>query len=59
MKIKVTYTAADKKLFDVIRAEMIRIIPCFRIHESNAPDGVKVWYLSTGKNKDRSPHKKA
>lgn len=52
MKIKITYTAAEKALFERTRAELLQCIPGERQHTSTAPvgpAGVSVWYLSTCK----------
>jgi len=49
MKIKVTYSEDERKLFEHIRAELLRNIPNVRQHTSTAPADVHVWYLSTCK----------
>lgn len=47
MKIRITYTEAEKQLFERIRADLIQSIPGQRIHESSAPGGYHVWYLKS------------
>lgn len=51
MKIKITYTEAEKRLFERVRTELIQTIPCMRIHESTAPGGLHVWYLTAEKKR--------
>ena len=50
MKIKITYTAAEKALFERTRGELLQIVPDTRQHTSTTTAGVNVWYLSTCKN---------
>ena len=49
LKIKITYTAAEKALFERTRGELLQIVPDTRQHTSTTPAGVNVWYLSTCK----------
>ena len=49
MKIKITYTAPEKALFERTRAELLQTVPDARQHESTAPGGVTVWYMTTCK----------
>lgn len=49
MKIKITYTAAEKALFERVRGELIQTVPDARQHTSTAPGGVLVWYLTACK----------
>lgn len=49
LKIKITYTEEEKALFERIRAELIQTVPGKRLHESNAPGGLHVWYLTSHK----------
>lgn len=51
MKIKITYTEEEKALFERIRAELIQTVPGKRLHESNAPGGLHVWYLTAEKKR--------
>ncbi len=51
MKIKITYTEAEKALFERIRAELIQTVPGKRLHESKAPGGLHVWYLTAEKKR--------
>lgn len=50
MKIKVSYTEAERATFERIRAELLQSLPNVRQHSSTAPNGVKVYYLTTCKN---------
>lgn len=49
MKIKITYTEAEKALFERTREELLQIVPDTRQHTSTTPAGVNIWYLSTCK----------
>lgn len=49
MKIKITYTAAEKALFERSRAELLQTVPDARQHQTTAPGGVNVWYMTTCK----------
>lgn len=49
MKIKITYTAPEKALFERTRAKLLQTVPDARQHESTAPGGVTVWYMTTCK----------
>lgn len=54
MKIKITYTETERQMFERIRAELIQTVPGMRIHESTAPGGRRVWYLTSRKNQNGS-----
>lgn len=48
MKIKITYTEAEKALFERTRGELLQTVPDARQHESTAPrrrDGVVYDHL--------------
>lgn len=47
MKVKITYTAAEKPLFERTRAELLQTVPGGRQHTSTAPGGVNVFYITT------------
>ena len=49
MKIKITYTAPEKALFERTRAELMQTVPDTRQHHTTAPGGVTVWYMTTCK----------
>ena len=50
MKIKVSYTEAERAAFERVRAELLQSLPNVRQHSSTAPNGVTVYYLTTCKN---------
>ena len=50
MKIKVSYTEAERATFERIRAELLQSLPNVRQHSSTALNGVKVYYLTACKN---------
>ncbi len=54
MKIKITYTEAEKGMFERVRSELIQTVPGQRTHESTAPGGRRVWYLTSRKKQDDS-----
>lgn len=54
MKIKITYTEAEKPLFERVRAELIQTIPGKRQHESDAPGGLYIWYMKAERPKEFS-----
>lgn len=54
MKIKITYTESEKQMFESVRSELIQTVPGTRIHESTAPGGRRVWYLTSRKKQDDS-----
>lgn len=54
MKIKVTYSEAEKPMFERVRAELIQTVPYLRIHESTAPGGLHVWSMRIDKKKELS-----
>ena len=49
MKIKVSYTEAERAAFERVRAELMQTLPDVRQHSSTAPGGVHVFYLTTCK----------
>ena len=49
MKIKITYTAPEKALVERPRAEWLQTVPDARQHQTTAPGGVTVWYMTTCK----------
>ena len=49
MKIKVSYTEAERAAFERVRAELLQTLPDVRQHSSTAPGGVHVFYLTTCK----------
>lgn len=49
MKIKVSYTEAERAAFERVRAELLQSLPNVRQHNSTAPGGVHVFYLTTCK----------
>ena len=49
LKIKITYTAPEKALFERTRAELLQTVPDARQHQTTAPGGVTVWYMTTCK----------
>lgn len=53
MKIKITYTTAEKALFERVLGELLQIVPDTRQHTSTTPAGLTIWYL-TSCNKARS-----
>lgn len=49
MKIKLTYTDQERAAFERVRAELLQNLPNVRQHNSTAPSGVHVFYLTTCK----------
>lgn len=49
MKIKVSYAEAERATFERVRAELLQNLPNVRQHNSTAPGGVHVFYLTTCK----------
>lgn len=49
MKLKISYTDQERATFEHIRAELLQTVPDARQHESTAPGGVTVWYMTTCK----------
>lgn len=49
MKIKLTYTEAERAAFERVRAELLQSLPNVRQHSSKAPSGIHIFYLTTCK----------
>lgn len=49
MKIKLTYTESERAAFERIRAELLQCLPDVRQHSSTAPNGARVFYITTCK----------
>ena len=47
LKIKITYTQAEKPMFDCARRELLQTTSGGREHIGTAPGGVQIWYFST------------
>ena len=47
MKLRITYTAAERNKARAVLAAAQEIMGNCRIHSTTAPDGVQVLYLST------------
>lgn len=50
MKIKITYSEQEHAIFEHICTELLQNLPNVRQRSSTAPNGVKVFYLTTCKN---------
>ena len=46
VKIKITYTEEEQQLFERVRAELLQTMPTARQHESKAPAGTKIFYIT-------------
>lgn len=45
MKIKITYTAAETETMKKAKAQLLKLLPLAKVHDSKAPSGIEVCYI--------------